>query len=111
MARQGSFWLGMLVGAATGVVTALLYAPKRGVEMRKDVTDTAREVGRKAGEAWGDVRGRATEMAGTAKSKVQQGVSSAREKTMSMRDRMREAVQSGKTAAKEKREELESELK
>ena len=84
--------MGMIVGAAAGAVTALLYAPKPGTEVRHHIKSGAREAGRKAGEAWGGVKERTSAMARTA------------------RERTRGAVRAGRRAAEEKRKELEAEL-
>ena len=43
--------LGMAVGAAVGAAVALLLAPKRGAELRDDLTRSAGNVGRKIGAA------------------------------------------------------------
>jgi Gas vesicle protein len=45
-----SFLWGALAGAVTGAVTALLFAPKAGKELRKDIADTAHTVGEKTVE-------------------------------------------------------------
>ncbi|THF79913.1 YtxH domain-containing protein [Cohnella fermenti] len=45
-----SFLFGALAGAVTGAVTALLFAPKAGKELRKDIADTAQTVGEKTVE-------------------------------------------------------------
>ncbi|CAM3991228.1 YtxH domain-containing protein [Cohnella lubricantis] len=45
-----SFLYGALAGAVTGAVTALLFAPKKGSELRKDIKDTAQTVGEKTVE-------------------------------------------------------------
>lgn len=50
----GSFFLGLLVGAAAGAIVALLTAPKRGIEMRH-------ELGAKADEVRGELTARARE--------------------------------------------------
>lgn len=42
-----SFLWGALAGAVTGAATALLFAPKKGSELRKDIADTAQAVGEK----------------------------------------------------------------
>ncbi|KIL37252.1 hypothetical protein SD71_00600 [Cohnella kolymensis] len=42
-----SFFWGTVTGVVTGAVTALLFAPKPGRELRKDITDTAQLVGEK----------------------------------------------------------------
>ena len=110
MARKGNFWLGMIVGAAAGAVTALLYAPKKGEELRHDIQDRAKDVGRKAGEAWGDMKQKTTDAAGKAQQQVQTAVGKSREWMGTGQQRIREAVTIGRRAAEEKRKELESEL-
>lgn len=45
-----SFLWGALAGAVTGAVTALLFAPKKGSELRKDIAETAHNVGEKTAE-------------------------------------------------------------
>ena len=46
----GSFFIGLLVGAAAGLVAAILTAPKAGREMRDELTETAKEAATKARE-------------------------------------------------------------
>ncbi len=45
-----SFLWGTLAGAITGAVTALLFAPKSGRELRGDISDTALKVGEKTAD-------------------------------------------------------------
>jgi gas vesicle protein len=45
-----SFLWGTLTGAVTGAVTALLFAPKPGNELRKDISVTAHKVGEKTAD-------------------------------------------------------------
>ena len=42
--RWGAFFLGLLIGAAAGAIAALLTAPKRGEEMRRELAMKADEV-------------------------------------------------------------------
>lgn len=109
--REGKFWLGMVVGAAAGAVSALLFAPKSGTEIRSDIGDTAKQAGRKAGEAWGDVKDRTVSMASSVKDKVQSAASKGGEMVASGRERIGDAVEAGKDAAEQKREELEKEMR
>lgn len=99
MARGNNFWLGMMVGAAAGAITALLYAPKSGEKMRHDIKESARETGKKAGEAWGGVKERTSKMAGKSRRMMEYGKS-----------RVAEAVRAGRQAAEEKGREMRAEL-
>jgi len=47
----GSFFVGLLLGAAAGMIAALLTAPKAGRQMRDELAETAREAAVKAREA------------------------------------------------------------
>ncbi|TJY43544.1 YtxH domain-containing protein [Cohnella pontilimi] len=69
-----AFVWGALTGAVTGAVTALLFAPKPGRELRKDISVTAQkvgdktvEIGRQAGSAVQTLAKRTTEFASDAK--------------------------------------------
>lgn len=48
----GSFFLGLLIGAAAGAIVALLTTPKRGTEMRHDLGAKADELATKARDEW-----------------------------------------------------------
>jgi len=48
----GAFFVGMLLGAAAGAIVALLTAPKRGEEIRHDLTVKADEIATKARDEW-----------------------------------------------------------
>ncbi|MDR0926545.1 MAG: YtxH domain-containing protein [Ignavibacteria bacterium] len=39
-----TFLLGAIIGGAVGAVTALLFAPKSGRELRRDIADTTNEI-------------------------------------------------------------------
>lgn len=52
--NKGWIW-GAAIGTIVGSVTALLFAPKPGKELRKDIADGARQVGEKTGEIAGKV--------------------------------------------------------
>ena len=48
----GAFFLGLLLGAVGGAVVALLTTPKRGEEMRQELTSKADELATKAKDEW-----------------------------------------------------------
>ena len=110
MARRGNFWLGMMVGAAAGVVTALFYAPKRGDEMRSDMRHAANRTGAKAKEVWGDTKEQASKAVGAVADRSKEMMINCREIMDTGASRVREAVISGREAADEKRLELEAEM-
>lgn len=99
MASKRNFWLGMMVGAAAGAATALLYAPKRGEELRHDISEKASDAGRKAGQAWGSVKESTSKVASRSREMIDSG-----------RSRVAEAMRAGHKAAEEKRKELKAEM-
>ena len=48
----GSFFLGLLFGIAAGAIAAMLTTPKRGDEMRRELTERADELATKARDEW-----------------------------------------------------------
>ena len=50
---SSGFWLGLLCGAAAGAAAALLYAPKPGADLRRDVVDGASRLRDTAQEKYG----------------------------------------------------------
>lgn len=60
---KGWIW-GAAIGTIVGSVTALLFAPKPGKELRKDIADGARQVGEKTQEVARQVGEKTQEVAG-----------------------------------------------
>lgn len=56
----GSFFLGLLLGVAAGAIAAMLTTPKRGSEMRRELTDRADDLATKARDEWVPIFERAT---------------------------------------------------
>lgn len=48
----GAFFFGLLIGLAAGAIAALLTAPKRGEEMRRELTERADEIATRAKDEW-----------------------------------------------------------
>ena len=81
----------LLIGAGIGATLALLFAPKKGSELRGDIADYtkrgvdaanqgARRLGERAGELYETGRDRAVDAYGTAKERVGEAYGSAKEK-------------------------------
>ncbi|RUT29668.1 YtxH domain-containing protein [Paenibacillus zeisoli] len=73
---QKNFWLGALVGSVIGSAAALLLAPKKGSELRKDIADGARQVSDKSREVAGKVGEHTSEVINKVKDKAHDVVSS-----------------------------------
>lgn len=63
---SGAFLAGLLMGAAVGAGLALLFAPKKGTELRGQIADSAR----RARESARDAYKKASDAAGTATSRA-----------------------------------------
>ncbi|MBU5671522.1 YtxH domain-containing protein [Paenibacillus brevis] len=68
--KKGWIW-GAAIGTIVGSVTALLFAPKAGRELRKDLAEGARQVGEKTQEVAGKVGEQSTQIAGAVKEKAE----------------------------------------
>ncbi|WP_410769716.1 YtxH domain-containing protein [Fontibacillus sp. BL9] len=64
--NKGWIW-GAAIGTIVGSVTALLFAPKPGRELRKDIADGARQVGEKTQEVAGKVSEQSSQLASKVK--------------------------------------------
>jgi gas vesicle protein len=62
MTKGKGFVTGAVVGSLLGAVTALLFAPKPGKELRADITEQAKVVGEKTGDIASTVKTHATEL-------------------------------------------------
>lgn len=59
----GSFVMGMICGAAVGAALGLLFAPKAGMHMRKDLKQSAQRLSRKAMKLYDQASDTASKMA------------------------------------------------
>ncbi|WP_339301930.1 YtxH domain-containing protein [Paenibacillus sp. FSL K6-2441] len=64
--NKGWIW-GAAIGTVAGAVTALLFAPKAGKELRKDIANGARQVGEKTQEVAEKVSEQSTVLVGKVK--------------------------------------------
>lgn len=68
MSKNAKGWIwGAAIGAVVGSVTALLFAPKPGRELRKDIADGARQVGEKTQQVAEKVGEQSAELASRVK--------------------------------------------
>ena len=97
-----------LIGAGIGAVTALLFAPKAGAELRADIADrtrrgldqakdTGRELGERASEYYQTGVDRASDLAARGKETVTELASRSREAVEDLTSRGKEVVERQKT--------------
>ena len=122
MAQENGFgkgvMIGLIAGAATGAIVALLYAPKSGKELRKDIKDKADDLKNDINYRYDAAKTKLNEMiqegkmqaeiyTGNAKDKVNNWITEAESvledvkvKTKNETERIQEAVKSGWEAGK-----------
>ena len=71
----GGFLIGLLCGTALGVALGLMFAPKRGSELRQTLYDSTEDIRRKAHDAYGQ----AAEQVGSIVSQGKQAMDRGRE--------------------------------
>jgi len=96
MVGNRSFWRGLFMGAAAGAASALLLTPKKGEELRGEIKHTTEEAGRKAGEAWGGLRERSSEMASNAQSHMLRTANRSVDTMNRWRDRLNDSMAADK---------------
>jgi gas vesicle protein len=103
----------LLIGAGIGATLALLFAPKKGSELRSDIADYtkkgidaanegARQLGTRAGELYETGRERAIETYGAARERVGDAYGAARERVGEAYGAARERVGEAYGTAREK---------
>jgi len=102
----GAFLLGLLAGAGV----ALLFAPKTGEETRRELRNRGRQLRATASEKAEELQDILSGGYEDTKSRVEEGISSARQVIDEKRDDAKEAVAVGKAAVHSAREELERRL-
>ena len=79
-----SFIIGLLAGGAIGSIAALLYAPKSGRELRKDIGKKSREVVKETGQYVDSAKTRATEIIADGRKKAESLINEAKKKADSI---------------------------
>ncbi|HEY7447977.1 MAG TPA: YtxH domain-containing protein [Vicinamibacterales bacterium] len=90
-ASNGRFLLGLLAGAAVGAAVSLMFAPKSGSELRRELSTKTDRWRRKAAETYGQASETVTDMLSKGRQAAERG---------------REAFQSGREAFQSAREEV-----
>ncbi len=78
------FMLGLIAGGAIGSIAALLYAPKSGRELRKDIRKKSREVIKETGEYVDSAKTRAAEIISEGRQKAENLINDAKQKADSI---------------------------
>ena len=82
----------LLIGAGIGATLALLFAPKSGRELRRDIADASKKTYRKGAETAQGLGER-----------VSEGISSVREGVDRQKNQIAQAIEAGRTAYREER--------
>jgi gas vesicle protein len=97
----------LLLGFAIGAGIALLFAPRAGIETRRELTRGARRVQRRAQDVVGEVTGTVSDGFHQARQHVEEHIDAARQAVELKREQVARAVEAGRVAANQAREELE----
>ena len=97
----------LLLGFALGAGIALLFAPRAGIETRRELTRGARRVQRSAQGVVNEVTDTVTEGFHHARLQVEEHIDAARHAVELKREQVTRAVEAGRVAAHQAREELE----
>jgi gas vesicle protein len=87
----------LLIGAGIGATLALLFAPKSGKELRRDIADASKKT-----------YDRGKEITHTLGAKVSDGMSTVRESVERQKGQIATAIEAGKQAYREERQRGES---
>jgi gas vesicle protein len=102
----GTFFVGLAVGAGL----ALLFAPRTGVETRRQLRRSAERMRDAAEDAVTDVTGRVQDTFETARQRVEEKIDAARDAIETKREQVQRAVDAGREAAQQARADLERRL-
>ena len=93
--ESGAFVLGLLTGTLIGAAFAILFAPKPGADLRQDLADGAKELGRAARDKWDEASAKASEAVEKGREAYDEAVAGAREAAEEVgqsSDRVKKAV-------------------
>jgi gas vesicle protein len=98
-----SFFVGLAIGAGL----ALLFAPRSGVETRREIKRRARSAERAARRVASDVTDTVTDKFHDARRRVEHRIDRTRQAIEMKKEQVQRAMEAGRAAAQEAREELE----
>lgn len=102
---KGKFAIGAIFGAAVGVVTGILTAPKSGKETRADLKVKAEKAKAKVENKAGQVASKATDLSKEAKSKAEGIAGNVKSEAIDLKERSERAVKGAKKGFFEKSKE------
>ena len=94
--RKGGFFVGAAIGAVVAGVTALLFAPKAGEELREDIANKAKEVSKDLDNKIAKAKKDAEGLSGEARAKKLQSIEKAEALKASLMQKSHEFHKSGK---------------
>jgi gas vesicle protein len=92
-------FLGFVAGGVVGAIVALLYAPKPGRELRRDIRDRKDLIVDKAGEIFSGTAQTAEEFLNQERERTRQVVTSAKERAQTILDTAERSLSDAKTRA------------
>ncbi|HCN04606.1 MAG TPA: hypothetical protein DIS79_03225, partial [Bacteroidetes bacterium] len=102
------FILGAVVGGAVGAVVALLFAPKSGRELRRDIADRGEELYDKAQKYFTKEEERADDMVNEGRIRAERIVTSARAQAESLLSNAEQVLRDAKGRAQQMKESVQA---
>ncbi|TXK74847.1 YtxH domain-containing protein [Paenibacillus sp. N3.4] len=91
--NKSGLLLGLIIGGAVGAITSLLLAPKSGLELREDLSNTYRTLNDKTSQLASAVGQKTQEVASTISEKTQDIASSVSDHAADIVDKAKESKQ------------------
>ena len=103
------FLVGALVGGAVGAIVALLFAPKSGKELRRDIADRSEDLVDKAQEFFTKEKEQVEDVVNEGRMKAERIVSSARNQAESLLSNAEQVLRDARSRAKNIKDKSEHE--
>jgi gas vesicle protein len=108
--KGGKLLLGAAIGGVIGSISALLFAPKKGSEMRKDISDKYQSVNDKTKKLASDVSQKTQDIAADASEKTQNLANSVKTQTSEIVDKAKDKKENVMNFVKSVKKDAEEEL-